>query len=268
MKKFGQIMLTVILILTLLITVINISDDAKEKQREEQNKKDLINYLERKYGDGNYKIIDIDDGYCEETSVFSSYCSYEQTATLTTDYFDDTFEVKYYKRFYDYTTKDNFIETLYKEEIGNEGIEKFLENEYTKKINKDLIDKKYNNKISLNSDYITHNYLNEFWGHKPTIEELLENTYSNSIYIEVSDYYTKDKLEEFQKDIVDVYKYLRNNKYDYTFYYSIKIKFLGENPYDEIYHTKNCSISYDSVSKTYVIYMGSNQMIIKGEENE
>ena len=142
MKKFGQIMLTVILILTLLITVINISDDAKEKQREEQNKKDLINYLERKYGDGNYKIIDIDDGYCEETSVFSSYCSYEQTATLTTDYFDDTFEVKYYKRFYDYTTKDNFIETLYKEEIGNEGIEKFLENEYTKKINKDLIGKK------------------------------------------------------------------------------------------------------------------------------
>jgi hypothetical protein len=103
---------------------------------------------------------------------------------------------------------------------------------------------------------------------KPTIEELLENTYSNSIYIEVSDYYTKDKLEEFQKDIVDVYKYLRNNKYDYTFYYSIKIKFLGENPYDEIYHTKNCSISYDSVSKTYVIYMGSNQMTIKGEENE
>ncbi len=268
MKKFGQIMLSVILILTILTTVNNITNDAKNKQREEQNKKDIIDYLERKYGDGNYKIVDIDAGYCEELSIFSSYCSYEQTATIKTDYFDDTFEVKYYKQFYDYTTKDNFLETLYKEEIGNEGIENFLEKEYVKKLNKDLIDSKYNNKISLNADYITFNYLNEFWGHKPTIEELLENNYSNNIYIEISNYYTKDKLEEFKKDIVDVYKYLHNNEYDYKFYYSVNIRFLGENPYDEIYHTKNCSISYNSVSKTYVIYMGSNQLKIEGEENE
>ncbi len=234
MKKFLEICLGVVMVLTLIITIFSIIDESEKKKSYERSEKEVIEQLEEKYGDGNFKIEERNTKDCG----FLSYCETETTMSISTDYLKEDFIISYEDNNYRYGnfTEDTFLEELYEENWYQKGVsfEEYLKEQKTNWLNDKIIDKELQSKIALQFEYMTVDFRNVEFGKKPELEDLIENAYIGNPYLNVNGY-EKEDLQNFTKDIKKTYENLEENqkKYDYYLPARLGIKFETKNPFNE-----------------------------------
>lgn len=212
-NKLKLILIIVCLFIPIIYGVVgnklyNISENKKEVIAQ----KTVINYLNQKYDDGNYKIKNIDQGnICKNCFAFTYTKGY--TLSVTTDYFANDFEVT--------ITKDNFkiredsFIFEYLKSLTSENIYDYydIENYFNKKISNEINDKylkQYNAKINLEIN-LDEEKLKEYnFNSLPSIKNIEDLLNKNINYITISKNFTENEIEIFVPYIVEIYETIYN----------------------------------------------------------
>lgn len=177
----------------------------------------VINYLNNKYGDNNFKIIEIENDYSYNGIVEKDHTGYKVTVSSTS--LKEIFHVKIYST----NPKSNSI------------IDEFIEEYYNEKTN-EYLSQKYGIEFHMHTEEIL---IPNTFGHIPTFDELLGYGAIRDIFIDVksSSKYNniKDKneqisyLKELLLDLINYWKITKDINLQFqgrnnTSYYAYKIQ--------------------------------------------
>lgn len=268
MKKASEIIMSLFLGLTIIATITKgyiTQEDKRQIKNDEQN---LIEYLEHKYGDGNFKI---EEHEIKDCPIFDG-CKTNSTVEISTDYLDETFTMVYQNHISSYTSyygTDPFLEELYLEKWAEKGVlfTDFLRDKTLNNISKDIIGEELSKKIKINFEQITFDYKYTYFEHLPEVEDLIRNANVSNPYFSVEGYMEND-LETFKKDIITSYEALEKNSNKYNFYIPnrIGIRFNIYNPYDtedDLYNTYYSSGYIRKETDRYLLYLSPTPIEIE-----
>ena len=236
-------------------------EQKNNKIAEDKARKQIIVLLNKQYGDGNFKIVKMEEkNLCYDCSWLTS----------GTDGFEFEISTKYFdKNFIVSLTKDKFkiydnkvLNEYYREKLGTEDLDTYLRDYKVKKLN-DSLSQSFNVEIRFNNTDIKE-YSNVEFGKIPTIDEL-------SNYVELQDpkfdikenLKTKEELLNYLVKLTKFYikdfdtsniTYLQTNKY---FRYKYDYTKLGVNDYSDQYdgyggYVLAGNIKYSEEKKQYV----------------
>lgn len=163
----------VIFIGLLLSTLIELHpyevEERKNKEMANNARKQVLVLLNKKYGNGNFKILDMSEGnICENCFLVKpSVSGYK--FVISSDYLNDNFQISLTKdklKVY----KDNFLDVYYKENENIDDLEGYLKDYEINKLNDELF-KNFNASISFYNT-ISDKYIENKYGHVPSVEEL------------------------------------------------------------------------------------------------
>lgn len=241
LKVIGVVV--ILLVATLSIEVLS-NDISLEKQQKKYDKDvakakvAVVDYLNQKYGDGNFSVKDVDTPsslFTGSPDMVSSFIF-----TMTTDYMKDDFEVTINRDLSDITDYE-FLEKYYKEKQGVEDLEKYIGEYKIDKLNKG-ISKNFNSTIGFVETNIDIEKV-ECNGKIPTIDELSENVKLIDPRFDINeDIKSYDDLTEYLEDLTRYY-ITEISKEDiqyrsYTEYFRYKFDFvsLGDEDYTDQYN--------------------------------
>lgn len=214
-------------------------EQKNNKIAEDKARKQIIVLLNKQYGDGNFKIVKMEEkNLCYDCSWLNSGTDgYE--FEISTKYFDKNFIVSLTKdKFKIY--ENDFLNEYYSKKIGTEDLETYLKDYKVKKLN-EMISQNFNVEIRFNNTSIK-DYSNVEFGKIPTIDEL-----SNYVDLQDPKFDIKENLktkEELLNYLVKLTKfyikdfdtsnitYSQTNKY---FRYKYDYTKLGVNDYSDQY---------------------------------
>ena len=194
-----------------------------EKAREE-----IIVLLEKRYGDGNFKILEM----AEKDICYS--CSWMGPGIdgyeflIDTDYFDKDFTITLTKEDFK-IYEDEFLDNYYEENLGITDLENYVMHYKTNKLN-EIIGQKFNVKIGFNNIFF-EDTIEKDYGYVPTIDELSTLVELHDPKIEINENITSkedllDYLVKFTKFFIkelepSMFHYSQTDKYfrykyDYT----------------------------------------------------
>ena len=222
-------LLIVFYILCVLSLIISLLPPIYDIYRRVTYSKDIEQYLTEKYGDGNFKVIDI---YDERSSFMGGGNNYQ--FTITSSYISGSFKIEM-----DIDTKevesDNFINAYVMDKNicrDGAGIDTCLDDYITEKINKKFTRQDiYNAELSIHLD---EQSIDEKFGKIPELEDLEKYTKISFNNFMIEKELQKTDEEELQQILIDMYndytKYLEqyNENNNKTI---IKFKFKYVNPF-------------------------------------
>lgn len=214
-------------------------EQKNNKIAEDKAKKQIITLLNKQYGDGNFKIVKMEEkNLCYDCSWLTSGTDGFEFE-ISTKYFDKNFIVSLTKdKFKIYDNK--FLNEYYREKLGTEDLESYIEEYKIKKLN-DSLSQNFNVEIRFNNTSIK-DYSNVDFGKIPSIDEL-----SNYVDLQDPKFDIKENLktkEELLNYLVKFTKYYikdfdtsnitysQTNKY---FRYKYDYTKLGVNDYSDQY---------------------------------
>lgn len=230
------------LMTTLSVEIISFNTDADKRQTRYNNdlsnaKSTAINYLTKKYGEGNFTIAqDITatnsfSGSMDDVSLFDF--------TITTDYMEDDFQVTV-NRNTSKVTDYEFLEKYYHETQGIEDLENYLCEYKIKELNEEL-SKRFNSTISFISTEADLDNV-KCYGSIPQIDQLAEYvTFVDPRFDIKEDIKSYEELTEYLEDLTRYFiteicseKIVYNS---YTEYFRYKFDFtkLGDEDYTDQY---------------------------------
>ena len=214
-------------------------EQKNNKIAEDKARKQIIVLLNKQYGDGNFKIVKMEEkNLCYDCSWLTSGTDGFEFE-ISTKYFDKNFIVSLTKdKFKIY--ENDFLNEYYSKKIGTEDLETYLKDYKVKKLN-EMISQNFNVEIRFNNTSIK-DYSNVEFGKIPTIDEL-------SNYVELQDpkfdikenLKTKEELLNYLVKLTKFYikdfdtsniTYSQTNKY---FRYKYDYTKLGVNDYSDQY---------------------------------
>ena len=248
-NKFNKTII-IILIINIIFMGIGISPLINDIFRRKEYSKYIESYLTKKYGDGDFKVVNIDD---QRGDLWNSSNTYE--CDVETSYMSYRFEVEI-----DISTKEivdsSFLRNYaMNKKICNNGagidtcIEEYIIKDYKEKlIHKD----EYLPSLSV---HIQEKNIKEDFGRIPETKELLKYTDIDFNYFTFYKNFEKDNEQEFINYVTDMYK-------DYQKYFEkynkntdktkIKFRYKYGNPY-----TTDRTYKYDG----YIIVKDNNLLI-------
>lgn len=214
-------------------------EQKNNKIAEDKAKKQIIILLNKQYGDGNFKIVKMEEkNLCYDCSWLTSGTDGFEFE-ISTKYLNENFIVSLTKdkfKIYD----NRFLNEYYREKLGTEDIESYLEEYKIKKLN-EMISQNFNAEIRFNNTSIK-DYSNVEFGKIPTIDELSNYVDLQDPKIEIKDdLKTKEDLLNYLVKFTKYYikdfdtsniTYLQTNKY---FRYKYDYTKLGVNDYSDQY---------------------------------
>ena len=227
-SKFTNIGLISVIIFYLLFTTIGISPLINDLIRRDRYSKYIISYLNKKYGDKNYRVSSIRD---ERGNLWDAKDSY--IYLLHSDYMKNPFEVEigvYSKKIEDVS----FLNSYYIEKKicgDNSSLHKCI-NEY--------IENDYSEKLIHGVDYLPTLVINfreeditEDFGRIPEVQEIVKYTKDISFYrFRIYKTFTVNDEEEFKQYVIDMYK-------DYKKYFEQYHKHVDKTKIDFQFNYKN-----------------------------
>ena len=214
-------------------------EQKNNKIAEDKARKQIIVLLNKQYGDGNFKIVKMEEkNLCYDCSWLTSGTDGFEFE-ISTKYFDKNFIVSLTKDKFKIYNND-FLKEYYCSKIGTEDLESYLKDYKVKKLN-EMISQNFNAEIRFNNTSIK-DYSNVEFGKIPTIDEL-------SNYVELQDpkfdikenLKTKEELLNYLVKLTKFYikdfdtsniTYSQTNKY---FRYKYDYTKLGVNDYSDQY---------------------------------
>ena len=214
-------------------------EQKNNKIAEDKARKQIIVLLNKQYGDGNFKIVKMEEkNLCYDCSWLTSGTDGFEFE-ISTKYFDKNFIVSLTKDKFKIYNND-FLKEYYCSKIGTEDLETYLKDYKVKKLN-EIISQNFNAEIRFNNTSIK-DYSNVEFGKIPTIDEL-------SNYVELQDpkfdikenLKTKEELLNYLVKLTKFYikdfdtsniTYSQTNKY---FRYKYDYTKLGVNDYSDQY---------------------------------
>lgn len=233
--------LLIIFIVATPAFIINlfINKEIEKSNYYKKAEKDVMTYLELRYGKGDFKINDTN--YIGGCDILGNCRPDGYEITLTTKYLDKKFKV-IILRGNSQVYSDNFINVLAKEKWNKKDIYSYINDLALKKINND-IPEEYNTKISFNNIKVDENFNFIFYGKVPTTNDLIESVIFSDPKFEINtnvntkeellDFlkkFTKFYIEEFSKDQIE---YNQENKY---FRYKFDYSKIGVKEYKDQYN--------------------------------
>ena len=211
---------------------------------EEHAKRQALEYLNKKYGVGDFKISEI--MYYDADISFKVKTKYMNNEfdlyidDLEKKEFSDNFIFEYYSYFYKDKIEDYYDLNLY------------LEKEFSKDIK---------SKYNIDFDYVNasiNNYLFEdsFFGKIPTINDMMDYVDFEIGEIKINEVFSKDESDKFCKYIISIYEDL-NYKYD-----KLMFKFNYDNPYSNSVFYKDSGYLLDG-GELYLIYLDATPIFVK-----
>ena len=214
-------------------------EQKNNKIAEDKARKQIIVLLNKQYGDGNFKIVKMEEkNLCYDCSWLTSGTDGFEFE-ISTKYFDKNFIVSLTKdKFKIY--ENDFLNEYYSKKIGTEDLETYLKDYKVKKLN-EMISQNFNAEIRFNNTSIK-DYSNVEFGKIPTIDELSNYVDLQDPKIEIKDdLKTKEDLLNYLVKLTKFYikdfdnsniTYLQTNKY---FRYKYDYTKLGVNDYSDQY---------------------------------
>ena len=214
-------------------------EQKNNKIAEENAKKQIIVLLNKQYGDGNFKIVKMEEkNLCYDCSWLTSGTDGFEFE-ISTKYFDKNFIVSLTKDKFKIYNND-FLKEYYCSKIGTEDLESYLKDYKVKKLN-DSLSQNFNAEIRFNNTSIK-DYSNVEFGKIPTIDELSNYVDLQDPKFEIKDdLKTKEDLLNYLVKFTKFYikdfdtsniTYLQTNKY---FRYKYDYTKLGVNDYSDQY---------------------------------
>lgn len=249
-----------------ILLVIKVKDYLIDMKRKKECTNTIIEYLNDKYGNANYKVKEIRDMSKKlllERLFYPPTSTYEYT--LTGDYFDEPFnitinfntnEIVEEEFLIDYAVGNNWCSNLHHYDCLENAVVLY-ENKYIK--NPD--DYKVDLFVSFN-----RNLSKRKFGKAPTIEDILLYTKIDFNYFTIYKNFDNQNIDEFKEFIVGMYK-------DYVKYYKkfngtnkIDFKFENGNPFIEEKQGSYVNKGYIKESKEGIdIYVNDNPIFISKE---
>lgn len=258
-NKLKLMVIVVCLFIPIIYGVVgNKLYNLSENRKEVTAQKNVINYLNQKYGDGNYKIKKIDKGnICKNCFAFTYIKGY--TLFVTTDYFANDFEVT--------ITKDNFkiredgFIFEYLKSLTGENIYDYydIEEYFNKKISNEINNKfleQYNAKINLEIN-LDEEKLKEYnFNSLPSIKNIEDLLNKNIKSITISKSFAENEIEKFIPYIVEIYETIYNEFEKQEKDNTMKFIFENGNPFSNSinYQQGGYIKEYDNM---YFIYVDS-----------
>lgn len=259
--KRSLIINIIVIFITFLIAIFmqNMAYEIKDKNLQKKAEKQVITLLNKKYGNGNFKIVKI-----LEKSIFLDKLNNNDIVyefIVSTNYLDENFVISLHKnnlKIYE----DDFLNKYYGESLKITNLENYLKNYKVNKLNKS-ISENFNAEINFNNIYVS-NYLNKNYGMIPTIDKL-------SNYVEL--YEPKIKINENIKTKEELLNYLlKLSKFFIVEFDNTNIFYLQTNKYFryEYDFTKLDEYTYQSNNEGYVLagnynYL-KNQPMLENED--
>ncbi len=162
----------------------------------------IISLLNEKYGDGNFKIVSVEEKNVNYRSSWM-WKIYGYEFTISTDYMDKNFAISLEKE--DFKIHfDDFLEDYYRETAGITDLEEYISDKKIEQLSKDL-SQRFNAKIKF-SNRITHIPLDKSFGKIPTIDELSEFVTLEEPKIEINDdLKTEEELLDYLIELSDYF---------------------------------------------------------------
>lgn len=213
---------------------------------EEQAKEKSLEYLNKKYGDGDFKIIesvlnDYDEDYTFKVS--SKYITKEfnlYVENLEYDRFDDDFLFIYYS--------EKYNDDIYNYYDIKEYVEEYIYESIKEKYEIEIDSYLYFDEERLNSTY---------FGKIPSIEDLINYVELDIEEITINKVFTQEEIEDFCKYIINIYETL-NYKEDILWF-----KFNYDNPYSNSIHYKNSGYLRNAGDYWYYVYVDATPINVK-----
>lgn len=212
-------------------------EEKNDKISFEKAREEIIGLLEKRYGDGNFKILEM----AEKDICYS--CSWMGPGIdgyeflIDTDYFDKDFTITLTKEDFK-IYEDEFLDNYYEETLGITDLENYVMHYKTNKLN-EIIGQKFNVKIGFNNIFFEDTIEKEY-GYVPTIEELSALVELHDPKIEINENITSkedllDYLVKFTKFFIkelepSMFHYSQTDKY---FRYKYDYTKLGINDYTD-----------------------------------
>ena len=239
-----------ILPIFLIILFFDVKPILIERLKAEKNIDLIINYLNSKYGDNNYKVGKIKD----LTFCFLGCSEDEYSYSIKSDNLSNSFEV-IYNYYTNEIVKDTFIYEWGKQNKWFENTEDFYT--WTKK-NLNMKYNKHTNEYIINFQYEAN--MNYAFNKELTIDEYLNSLNLTNLSIEITRDFSKE--EEFLEFIINVYKELKNYELNMD---ELNFKFRDLNPFYynksiELYKTTGVIKENDL---EYLVYYNNDPKIIK-----
>lgn len=248
-KKELVISLMVVSLFLPIIYGINFSNKIKHEKlkREEVAKEQGMEYLNKKYGNGNFEIVGSENSDYDDDFTF----------VVNSKYLDDGFNL--------------YIEDLEENDISDDLIFKYYSYKYNDDIYnyydlKNHIEKKLDinikNKYDIEIDY-GNVYFDEesfektSFGKIPTMEDMVEFVEVDVEEVKINKVFTKDDSDEFCKYIINIYEEL-NYKEDILWF-----KFNYVNPYSASLHYKDGGYLRKAGEFWYDVYVDATPIKVK-----
>lgn len=212
-------------------------EEKNDKISFEKAREEIIILLEKRYGDGNFKILEM----AEKDICYS--CSWMGPGIdgyeflIDTDYFDKDFTITLTKEDFK-IYEDEFLDNYYEETLGITDLENYVMHYKTNKLN-EIIGQKFNVKIGFNNIFF-EDTIEKDYGYVPTIEELSALVELHDPKIEINENITSkedllDYLVKFTKFFIkelepSMFHYSQTDKY---FRYKYDYTKLGVNDYTD-----------------------------------
>lgn len=228
---FKMLGVVVLCLLTFVFAETKLYDaSAREKEiiRQEElisAKQSVLNYLEKKYGSGNFSVVDVkNSGYMD--SFDDDPYTYEMI--LSSDYMNENFTVTVVNDSYK-ILEDDFLDEYYAEKLGVSNLKEYLIDYRIKELN-DIMSDKFDVIISF-GDQSIYDYGEEYYGKIPDLSVLAKEVKLFDPKIDINaDISNKDDLLNYLVDLTRFYikefdktniNYSRESeyfryKYDYT----------------------------------------------------
>lgn len=197
-----------IIIISLFIMCISLqslkysNDKNKAFKLENKAREQAITYLEKRYGDGNFKVKDIMlTNICDSCSWMSKGID-GYRITVSSSYLDEKFEIDIVKN--DLTIyEDDFLSKYYANKEGINDLEDYLKKYKIDELNKEL-SKEYNAKIDFNNVFL-NSYGKDNYGYIPSIEELSKYVELHDPKFEIKDFLSQDALLNYLIELTNYY---------------------------------------------------------------
>jgi len=204
MKKALKTLLIIFIIITPIFVIdLIVAGKIKESNYYKKAEKDVITYLELRYGDGDFEINNTK--YIGGCDILGNCRPDGYEVNLNTKYFDKNFNVvilKVTSQIYN----DNFIDVLAKEKWNIEkNIQDYIGEIALEQLN-EKIPERYNSKVSFNNKKVDDNFDFILYGKLPTIDDLIKSVKFYDPKFEINaDLNSETKLLEFLKDLTKFY---------------------------------------------------------------
>ena len=235
-----------------------------EVNEQEKAKEIAIDYLSKKYGDGEYIINSIEEnGGCgifdcsDEVfgmEVSSKYFETPFYISLDRDnlnIFEDDFILHYFREYHDVEIYDYYDLEKYLTELK---IKNLKNDDYT-------INIEY-------SKFDIDSLKSENFGHCPLLEEIMEYISFSEVTIDIHKKYYKEDIELFSKDIIKIYEIIKNNNIEISESKIVHFDFDYNNPFNESNIHYNDGGYINDVGSMYFIYVKPSPHKVKKEDKE